>query len=101
MASPELDEQGGEKLVNGKLSIVKRAFVIRGMDKNVQDRLREQYDALPISHLLILWMERFEKENKLGFFAINPETKAKIVSGTDYDAVEKSVISDYLNRPPE
>jgi hypothetical protein len=85
MASYDLDEHRGKKLVGGKHSIAKRAFVIRGMNKDVQENLRIEFDSGPITHLIILWTERFQNEKK-------------VERRVDYDAVEKSVISDYLRQ---
>jgi hypothetical protein len=98
MASYDLDEHSEKKLVGGKHSVAKRAFVIRGMNKDVQDKLREQFDAGPITHLMILWMERFQNESKMGILTFDPVTKQKAARVTDYDAVVKSAISDYLQR---
>jgi len=96
MANYELDERGEKKMVDGKHSIAKCAFAIRGMNKEVQDKLRQQFEAALISHLMILWMEQFQNERKMGIASFNPVTKKKAVRPSDYDAVEKSMISDYL-----
>jgi hypothetical protein len=98
MASYDLDEHGEKKLVGGEHSVAKRAFVIRGMNKDVQNKLREQFDAGPITHLVILWMERFQNESKMGILTFDPVTKQKAANVTDYDAVVKSAIADYLQR---
>ena len=98
MACYELDEHGEKKLVGGKHSIAKRAFVIRGMDKAVQDELREQFDAAPLTHMMILWMEQFQNERKMGIASFDPATQKKVTRASDYDVVEKSMISDYLKR---
>jgi hypothetical protein len=98
MSSYELDGDGKKKLVSGKHSIAQRAFVIRGMNKEVQDKLREQFDASPIISLMILWMERFQNENKMGVLTFDPATKQKTHRVSDYDDVEKSVIANYLQR---
>ena len=98
MSNYELGGNGEKKLVNGKVSITERSFVIRGMNKDVQEKLREQFFAAPITSLMILWMERFEKENKMGIITFDPATKQKVDRVSNYDAAEKSAISNYLKR---
>ena len=99
MAGYELDKDGEKKLISGKHSIAQRAFKIRGMNKDVQEKLREQFDAGPINYLMILWMERFQNESKMGILTFDPVTRQKRERGAfDYDNVEKSAISDYLQR---
>jgi hypothetical protein len=95
MASCDRDGQGKEKLVNGKMSYTKRAFAIRGMDKNSQEKIRAEVDASPISHLMVLWVQ----PGGLGMLRFDPVTNQKTTAGIDgCDAVEKSMIADYLNR---
>ncbi len=99
MGSYEADEQGKDKLVDGQLSIALRPFIVRGMNKAVQDELRKEMEAGPLSYLMVLWMEQFEKENKLGLFLIDPETKQQKAPGVaGLDKIEKSAIADYLQR---
>lgn len=77
MASYELDQHDENKLVDGKHSVALRGFVIRGMNKEVQENLREQFEAGPITHLMIFWIERFQNENKVGILRFDPVTKKK------------------------
>jgi hypothetical protein len=98
MGSYELDEQGKEKLVDGQHSVALRPFIVRGMNKDVQEQLRQQIEAGPLAYLMILWTERFAKENKLGVLTLDPETKQQTSGMGSLDKVQKFAISDYLQR---
>jgi hypothetical protein len=96
MAGYELDDHGAEKLVNGQHSIEIRPFPISSMNEDVQEKLREEFESAPISHLMILFMERFQNESKMGIVKFGGEQKTGGMS--NYDAVEKTAISGYLHR---
>jgi hypothetical protein len=99
MASYERDEHGKNKVVSGKHSIATRGFEITGMDKEVQENLRTEYEAGPLTNLMILWMERCPDENKLRIVRFGPDTKPTSPGGPVYDAVEQDAISHYLRKP--
>ena len=98
MSSFALDERGEKKLMSGKASILERSFVVRHVNKDVREKLREQLDAGPVTCLMILWMERFENGNKMGIQTFDPAIQRKRDHAADYDDVEKSAISGYLHR---
>jgi hypothetical protein len=95
MAGYELDDLGVNKLVGGKHSIAIRAFAINGMNKEVQEKLREQFDAGSITHLMVLWV----RPGGMGMAKFDPSTNQKTAAGiAGCDDVEKSMISGYLHR---
>jgi hypothetical protein len=98
MASYEHNQNGENKLLDGKHSVALRGFVIRGMNKEVQEKLREQFEAEPITHLVIFWIERFQNENKVGILRFDPVTKKKAIHNSPLDEVEKNALSDYVQR---
>jgi hypothetical protein len=100
MGSYEVDEQGKDKLIDGQLSVEMRPMIVRGMNKDVQEELRKQIDARPLSYLMILWTERSSK-GPLGMMLFDPVTKQekqKPGGIAGLDKVEKSAIADYLQR---
>ena len=58
MANYELDDNGQRKVDGGKEVVAIRPFIVRGMDKEVQDELRKELDSGPITLLMILWIDR-------------------------------------------
>jgi hypothetical protein len=97
MGSYEVDEQGQDKLIDGQLSIALRGVVVRGMNKAVQEELRKQIEAGPLSYLMILWTDRAGK-GTLGILTFDPVTKEQTSGTGSLDKVQKSAISDYLRR---
>jgi hypothetical protein len=79
-----------------KQSIAIRSFVVNGMNKEIQEQIRQQFDAKPLTHLMILWKERFENENKLGIYIFDPLTSQQADNRSSYDPIEKAAISGYL-----
>ena len=55
MANYELDDNGQRKVDDDKEVVAIRPFIVRGMDKEVQDELRKELDSGPITLLMILW----------------------------------------------
>jgi|SRR5271155_2754008 len=98
MGSYNLDEHGNRLLVNGKESVALRAFRIGGMHKEVEQGLRAEFDAQPITLLMILWTDRSRKSNSLGVISFDPATIKKVAGTSDYDLVEKSAIEAYRTR---
>lgn len=96
MGSYEGDEQGKDKLIDGQLSVALRSFIVRGMNKDVQEQLRKQIEAGPLSYLMILWTDRSAKG--LGILTFDPETKQRKPGVAGLDKVQKSAVSDYLQR---
>jgi hypothetical protein len=78
-----------------------RGMKVRGMNKDVQDELRKQMDAEPLSHLMIFWIDKSRKENPFGIMVFDPVTKQEKpgVGGlAGLDHVQKSAFADYLQR---
>jgi len=98
MGSYEVDEQGKDKLVDGQLSVALRGFAVRGMNKDVQEGLRKQIEAGPLAYLMILWTDRSRKESPLGIMTFDPVTKRQKQGMAGLDKVQKSAISEYLQR---
>jgi hypothetical protein len=98
MANYELDVHGQRKMENGKEVVVIRPFAIRGMDKGVQNELRNEYDSGPITRLIVLWIDRTRTSGPFGmlFFDVAGKERAPGVNGMDH--LEKKVLADYLNR---
>ena len=82
----------------GKEVVAIRPFIVRGMDKKVQDELRNELDRGPITRLMILWIDRTKAGVPLGmlFFDAAGKKRAPGIDGMDH--LEKSVMADYLNR---
>jgi hypothetical protein len=98
MGSYEIDEQGKDKLIDGQLSVALRGVVVRGMNKAVQEELRKEIEAGPLSYLMILWTERSAR-GPLGIMTFDPVTKQQREPGVaGLDKVQKSAIADYLQR---
>ena len=97
-ANYELDDNGQRKMDGSKEVVAIRPFIVRGMDKEVQDKLRQEIDSGPITLLMILWMDRAKAGMPLGilFFDAAGKKRAPGIDGMDH--LEKSVIADYLNR---
>lgn len=99
MGSYEVDEQGEDKLIEGQPSVALRGMKVRGMNREVQEEIRKQIDAAPLAYLMILWADRSRKESPLGIMTFDPATKQPKSGGiAGLDKVEKSAISDYLQR---
>jgi hypothetical protein len=98
MGSYEVDEQGKDKLIDGQLSVALRGVLVRGMNQAVQEELRKQIEAGPLSYLMILWTERSAR-GPLGIMIFDPVTKEHREPGVaGLDKVQKSAIADYLQR---
>lgn len=98
MGSYEFDAQGKELLVDGQHSVALRSFIITGLNKDIQEQLRQQVDAGPLACLMILWVERSANESRLGVLAFDPVTSQKRVGVAGLDKAQQSAVSDYLQR---
>ena len=99
MANYELDDNGQRKVDGGKEVVAIRPFIVRAMDKDVQDELRKELDSGPITLLMILWIDRTKAGVPLGMFFFDAAAGKKRTPGIDgMDHLEKSVMADYLNR---
>lgn len=98
MANYELDGNGQRKVDGGKEAIAIRPFIVRGMDKEVEDELRKELDSGPITLLMILWIDRTKAGVPLGMFFFDPAGKKRTAGIDGMDHLEKSVMADYLNR---
>jgi hypothetical protein len=97
MANYELDDNGQRKADGGKEVVAIRPFIVRGMDKEVQDELRKELDSGPITLLMILWIDR-TKAGVPGMFFFDAASKKRTPGIDGMDDLEKSVMADYLNR---
>lgn len=98
MGSYEVDEQGKDTLVDGKLSVAPRGMKVTGMNQAVREELRKQIDAGPLNYLMILWVDRSRKESPLGLMTFDPATQQQKPGVAGLDHFQKSVIADYLQR---
>jgi hypothetical protein len=99
IANYELDDNGQRKVDGGKEVVAIRPFIVRAMDKDVQDELRKELDSGPITLLMILWIDRTKAGVPLGMFFFDAAAGKKRTPGIDgMDHLEKSVMADYLNR---
>lgn len=97
IGSYDLDEQGNNKLIDGKESVTTRAYPIRSVDKPVRDNLRAQLNAVPFTLLMVLWIDRvLQKVPGMLFFDASGKKRTPGVAGMDH--LEKSVMADYLTR---
>ena len=97
IANYELDDNGQRKVDGGKEVVASRSFIVKGMDKAVEDELREELDRGPITLLMILWIDR-TKANGPGMFFFDVADKKRTPGIGGMDHLEKSVMADYLNR---
>ena len=98
MASYHLDAQGLKIREGGKHSIALRSFEVKDMDSDTQEQLRQHLEAGPVSCLMILWMEGFGQESKLGAATFDPITNNRKARAATLDEVERFTISDYIQR---
>jgi len=97
-ANYELDDHGQRKMENGQEVVVIRQFVIRGMDKDVQDELRNEYDSGPITLLTVLWIDSARTSGPFGMLFFDIAGKKRVPGVTGMGHLEKTVLADYLNR---
>jgi len=99
IASYEVDQEGKTKMIDGKDSIAMRAFEIGGMNREVQETLRAEIDAGPITHLMIPWRAGSpDGSGKPGIARFVSPSKQKTGTLSDFDHVEKSIFAAYLQR---
>jgi hypothetical protein len=98
MGSYSLDAQGLKIREGGKHSIALRSFEVKDMDSDTQEQLRQQIEAGPVSCLMILWMEGFAQESKLGAATFDPITNNRKARAATLDEVERFAISDFIQR---
>jgi hypothetical protein len=98
MANYELDDNGQRKMDRGKEVVAIRPFIVRGMDKEVQDELRKELDSRPITLLMMLWIDRTKAGVPLGMLFFDTAGKKRTPGIGGMDHLEKSVVADYLNR---
>jgi hypothetical protein len=97
LGSYELDDQGKRKIVNGKESVTTRALAIGKIGTDVQEALRRELDAGPVSLIMILWVDRGSPASPFGV-ARFVSTGRKLGGLDTFDHVEKTVFADYVNR---
>lgn len=99
MARYRLDEQGLKIMMeDGKHSIAIRSLEVKDMGTDTQEKLRRELEAVPISCLMVLWMQGFAKESKLGAATFDPITKKRKARVATLDEIERFSISDYIQR---
>jgi hypothetical protein len=92
-----LDESGKRKLFGGQASLTTRAFQIGGMNEEVRESLRKEFDASPVNLLMILWTDRSPK-GPVGFVTFDADTNKQHKSISELDEAEKSTIAAYTQR---
>jgi len=92
-----LDDSGKRKLIGGNASLTTRAFQIGGMNEEVQEGLRKEFEAEPVNLLMILWLDRFPN-GPLGFVTFDAEINKRKKSLSDLDEAEKSTLEAYRER---
>ena len=95
IGSYELDDKGQQKMVDGKNSVTLRIFDIAGIDDDTREKLRAEIDGGPISHVMILWIDR---SKGVGVSRFDPVTHRASGGVSDFDNVEKMIFSGYLQR---
>ena len=99
MASYELDDNGQRKVEGGEELIAIRPFVVRVMDKAVQEELQKEFDSGPITLLMILWIDRTIPTGvPVGMFFFDPADRKRTPGIDGMNHLEKTVMADYLNR---
>jgi hypothetical protein len=99
MARYRLDAQGLKiRLEDGTHSIAIRSLEVKDMDTNTQEKLRRELEAVPISCLMVLWMQGIGKDSKLGAATFDPKTNSRKARAATLDEVEKFTLSDYIQR---
>jgi hypothetical protein len=99
MARYRLDAQGLKiRLEDGTHSIAIRSLEVKDVDTNTQEKLRRELEAVPISCLMVLWMQGSGKESKLGAATFDPKTNSRKARAATLDEVEKFTLSDYIQR---
>jgi hypothetical protein len=99
MARYRLDAQGMKIMMeDGKHSIAIRSLEVKDMDADTQEKLRRELEAVPISCLMVLWMQGTGKDSKLGAATFDPETKSRKARASTLDEVDRFAISDYIQR---
>jgi hypothetical protein len=99
MARYRLDAQGMKIMMeDGKHSIAIRSLEVKDMDTDTQEKLRRELEAVPISCLMVLWMQGTGKDSKLGAATFDPETQSRKARASTLDEVDRFAISDYIQR---
>jgi hypothetical protein len=98
VGSYHLDAQGLKIREDGKHSIALRSFEVKDMNSDTQEQLRQEIETGPISCLMILWMEGFAQESRLGAATFDPITNNRKARAATLDEVERFAISDYIQR---
>jgi hypothetical protein len=99
MARYRLDAQGLKIMDDdGKHSIAIRSFEVRDMNSDTQEKLRREVEAFPLSCLMVLWMQGFGKESKLGAATFDPVTSNRKAREAVLDEVDRYAIKDYIQR---
>jgi hypothetical protein len=99
MARYRLDAQGMKIMMeDGKHSIAIRSLEVKDMDTDTQEKLRRELEAVPISCLMVLWMQGTGKDSKLGAATFDPETRSRKARASTLDEVDRFAISDYIQR---
>jgi hypothetical protein len=99
MARYRLDAQGLKIIMeDGKHSIAVRSLEVKDMNSDTQEKLRRELEAVPISCLMILWMEGIGKESKLGAATFDPKSHSRKARASTLDEVERYTITDYIQR---
>lgn len=98
MARYRLDPQGLKIMDDAGHSIAIRSFEVKDMNSDTQAKLRRELEAVSLSCLMVLWMQGFGKESKLGAATFDPATNHRKARAAVLDEVERYAIKDYIQR---
>ena len=101
MARYRLDAQGLKISDDEGHSIAIRSFEVKDMNTDTQARLQRELEAVPLSCLMILWMQGIGKDSKLGATTFDTKTFARKARALTLDEVDRFVIKDYIQRHRE
>ena len=102
MARYRLDPQGMKIMDDdGKHSIAIRTLEVKDMNADTQAKLRRELEAVPLSCLMVLWMEGIGKDAKLGAATFDPATTHRKARAVVLDEVDRYAIKDYIQRHRE
>ena len=101
MARYRLDEQGLKIMDAEGHSIAIRSFEVKDMNSDTQARLHRELEAVPLSCVMVLWMQGIGKDSKLGAATFDTESFARKARALVLDEVDRFVIKDYIQRHRE
>lgn len=98
MARYRLDAQGLKISDDEGHSIAIRSFEVKDMNSDTQARLHRELEAVPLSCLMVLWMQGIGKDSKLGAATFDTKSLERKARALTLDEVDRFVIKDYIQR---